>query len=118
MGAPVAHFEITSKDPARLITFYGELFGWSIGDSPTPGYSMVDTEAGPTAVSGGIGATQGPDDPTGVTVYMRVDDLQGYVDKAVKLGGSLVVEPMDLPDDFGRIAVVADPDGNPVGLWA
>ncbi|HEV7762749.1 MAG TPA: VOC family protein [Acidimicrobiales bacterium] len=118
MGAPVAHFEIVSKDPARLITFYGELFGWSIGDSPTPGYSMVDTEAEPTAVSGGIGATQGPDGPTGVTVYLRVDDVQGYVDKAVELGGSLIAEAMDLPDDFGRIAVVADPDGNPVGLWA
>jgi hypothetical protein len=26
--------------------------------------------------------------------------------------------PMELPGDFGTIAVIADPDGNRVGLWA
>ena len=25
--------------------------------------------------------------------------------------------PMDLPGGYGRIAIFADPDGNPVGLW-
>ncbi len=118
MGAPVAYFDITSKDPARLTTFYGELFGWTIGDGPSPGYAMVDTGAPAEAVAGGIGGTQGPDDPTGITMYMRVDDLQSYLDKAGKLGGSTVVPPMDLPDGYGRIAVAADPDGNSVGLWA
>jgi predicted enzyme related to lactoylglutathione lyase len=118
MGAPVAWFDITSKDPARLIAFYTELFGWSASDSETPGYSMVDTGSEPQAVGGGIGGTQSPDDPTGITMYMRVDDLQTYIDKAEKLGGSSVMPPMELAGGYGRIAVIADPDGNPVGLWA
>jgi predicted enzyme related to lactoylglutathione lyase len=118
MGAPVAYFDITANDPARLTTFYAELFGWTMGDSPTPGYSMIDTGAEPAVVAGGIGGTQSPDDPSGITLYMRVDDLQSYIDKAEKLGGSTVMPPMDLAGGYGSIAVVADPEGNPVGLWA
>jgi len=48
---------------------------------------------------------------------MRVDDLDTYLARAATLGGSTVVPPMDLPGGYGRIAVFADPDGNPVGLW-
>jgi predicted enzyme related to lactoylglutathione lyase len=118
MGAPVVWFDITSNDPARLVAFYGELFDWTAGDSPTPGYSLIDTGAGPETVGGGIGAAPDADGPTGITMYVRVDDLQAYIDKAEKLGGSAVMPPMDLDGGYGRIAVIGDPDGNPVGLWA
>jgi predicted enzyme related to lactoylglutathione lyase len=118
MGAPVAWFDITSKDPARLTAFYTELFGWTGSEGPTPGYTMIDTAAEPQSVSGGIGGPPDPDAPTGITMYVRVDDLQPYIDKAVKLGGSQVAPPMDLEGGYGRITVIGDPDGNPVGLWA
>jgi predicted enzyme related to lactoylglutathione lyase len=118
MGAPVAYFDITAKDPTKLSAFYAELFGWTMGDSPTPGYSMIDTGAEPTVVAGGLGGTQGPDDPTGITMYVRVDDLASYLDKAAGLGGTTIMPPMDLDGGYGTIAVVADPEGNPVGLWA
>ena len=117
MGAPVVWFDISSKDPTRLTAFYTELFAWTAGDSPTPGYSMIDTGAEPETVAGGIGAAQ-DGGPTGITMYVRVDDLQAYIDKAVKLGGSSIMPPMDLDGGYGRIAVIGDPDGNPVGLWA
>ena len=48
---------------------------------------------------------------------MRVDDLDGYLDRAEKLGGRRLVPPTDLPGDFGRFAVFTDPDGEPGGLW-
>jgi uncharacterized protein len=28
MGQPVVHFEIIGPDPAKLRSYYGELFGW------------------------------------------------------------------------------------------
>ncbi|MEU8663564.1 hypothetical protein AB0C31_43770, partial [Actinoplanes philippinensis] len=43
----------------------------------------------------------------------RVSSLE----QAVALGGTTLVEPAALPGDYGRFAVFADPDGNPVGLW-
>ena len=117
MGAPVAWFEISSTDPDRTGKFYTELFGWSLADSGQPGYSLVDTGAGDGAIGGGIGATQGPEDPGGTTVYMKVDDLQAYLDRAVGLGGTVLVPPTPRPGDFGSFALLADPDGHPVGLW-
>jgi predicted enzyme related to lactoylglutathione lyase len=53
-----------------------------------------------------------------VKIYVRVDDLDAYLDRAETLGGTRVLPPTDLPGDAGRIAVFTDPDGNQVGLWA
>jgi predicted enzyme related to lactoylglutathione lyase len=118
MGAPIAWFEITSHDPTRLVAFYRELFDWTIADGPESGYSLVDTGTAPEAIGGGIGAPQGPDDPGGVTVYMRVEDLQAVLDRAETLGGTALVAPTDLPGGYGRFAMITDPDGHAVGLWS
>ena len=118
MGQPVAFFEIISPDMTRAQKFYADLFGWQVSTDPAmDGYGLVDTQAGEGAIGGGIGKSEQPGD-AGVKIYMRVDDLNAYIKKAEQLGGSQVMPPMDLPGDFGRIAVVADPDGNSVGLWA
>ena len=117
MGRPVAYFEIISTDPERVRKFYSELFDWTAqADESLGGYAMVDTGAGDGAIGGGIGPSQAPGD-TGVKMYVRVDDLDGYSTRATGLGGTTLVPPMDLPSGYGRIAVFADPDGNPVGLW-
>jgi len=118
MGQPVAFFEIISPDQERAQKFYAELFGWQVNADPAMGgYALVDTGAGQGAVGGGIGASAGPGE-TGVKIYMRVDDLETYLSRAEQLGGTRVMPPMELPGDFGTIAVFADPDGNRVGLWA
>lgn len=116
MGQPVAMFEITSPDGARALEFYTNLFGWSARDAGG-GYQLVDTGAGDGAIPGGIGQSDDPAE-AGVKVYVRVDDLSAYLDRAVSLGGARVVEPSPLPDGYGSIAVLTDPDGNQVGLWS
>jgi uncharacterized protein len=118
MGQPVAFFEVVSAEPERAQRFYAALFDWQVDASPgMEGYALIDTGAGEGAVGGGIGPSHGPGD-TGVKIYVRVDDLDAYLTRAQELGGTPLMPPMDLPGDFGRIAVVADPDGNAVGLWA
>lgn len=119
MGQPVAFFEIISPDADRARAFYTEMFGWSAQPDPNMGgYALVDTNAGEGAVGGGIGAPQAPGEGPSVKIYMRVDDLDTYLDRAEQLGGKRLVPPMDLPEGYGRIAVFTDPDGNQVGLWA
>ncbi|WP_371781122.1 VOC family protein [Streptosporangium subroseum] len=118
MGQPIAFFEVVSPDHQRAQTFYGELFDWQIAPDPAMGgYGLVETGAGEHAIGGGIGPSAQPGD-TGVKIYVKVDDLDAYLDRAEALGGKRLVPPMDLPGDFGRFAIFTDPDGNQVGLWA
>jgi predicted enzyme related to lactoylglutathione lyase len=116
MGAPVAFFDITSPDPARIGDFYARLFDWTVAPEQDA-YRMVDTGNGENAVFGGIGPAQEPGS-AGITVYARVDDLAETLARAEKLGGATVVPPTDLPGGYGRFAVLTDPDGNAFGLWA
>jgi predicted enzyme related to lactoylglutathione lyase len=118
MGAPVAFFEVISTNPDRIRDFYTELFGWTTADSGQPGYWLADTGAGSEAIGGAIGAPQATEGSGRTTIYMRVDDLQAYLDKAERLGGKTLVPPTALPGDFGSFAMFADPDGQAVGLWA
>jgi uncharacterized protein len=118
MGQPVAFFEVISPDHERAQKFYSELFGWQVSADPAMGgYGLVDTAAGEGAIGGGIGPSSEPGDK-GVKIYMRVDDLDAYLDRAEKLGGRRLVPPTELPGDFGKFAVFTDPDGNQVGLWS
>lgn len=112
---PVNFFEIVSDDPKTLQTFYTDLFGWTI-EVDDDGFGLVDTGAGEQSVGGGIGPKAGPDD-AGVKIYVRTDSLEDTLARAEELGSTVYLPPMDLPGDYGRIAVVSDPDGNPVGLW-
>jgi uncharacterized protein len=50
-----------------------------------------------------------------VTVYVQVDDVKAYLDKAVSLGGKMLLPPVSIPT--GTFAWMADPDGNTIGLW-
>ena len=50
----------------------------------------------------GIGPlTEGP---PSWTTYVNVDDVDGVVAEVARLGGTVVVPPMDLPNGSGRIA--------------
>jgi uncharacterized protein len=118
MGQPVAFFEVTSPDHERAQKFYSELFDWRVAADPSMGgYGLVDTGAGEEAIGGGIGRAESAAD-AGVKIYVRVDDLDAYLDRAERLGGKRVVPPTDLPGDFGRFAILTDLDGNAVGLWS
>jgi len=118
MGQPVAWFEIVSPDSGRAVKFYSELFGWKVESDPLMGgYSLVDTQSGEGSVGGGIGVAEAGSGPS-VKIYMRVDDIDAYLERAVALGGKKLMPPTSLPGDFGQVAVFTDPDGNQVGLWA
>lgn len=115
MGQPVVHWEIGAKDASRLQDFYAKLFDWKIDANNPMNYGMVET-GGQGGINGGIFATQG-NMPTYLTIYVHVDDLQAYLDKAASLGGKTVVPPTPIPD-VGAFALFHDPEGNLVGLFS
>jgi len=115
MGAPVVHFEIVSKNAEALQKFYSELFDWKFDTNNPVGYGLVDTQAD-GGIPGGIGAPPDPSYPGHLTVYVMVDDLQKYLDRAEQLGGKTVMPPMDVPGADVTLAQFTDPDGRLIGL--
>jgi predicted enzyme related to lactoylglutathione lyase len=43
MGNPVVHWELMSKEPAKVAAFYEKIFGWKIQHRPEMNYRIVDT---------------------------------------------------------------------------
>lgn len=112
MPNPVVHFEIAGRDGDKIQKFYSDLFGWEINTDNPMNYGMVDTKAG--GINGGI--FKAPKDAPFLTFYVHVDNLQNYLDKAVKLGGQAVVPPTPIPG-IGTYAFIKDIDGNILGLF-
>ena len=111
MGNPVVWFEVMGQDADKLRQFYGDLLGWQF-DVSEQGYGMV--AAGEGGIGGGVG--QSPGERGWTTFYTKVGDLEGAIARAESLGSSVLLPIQELPDT--RIAVVSDPEGNPVGLCA
>jgi predicted enzyme related to lactoylglutathione lyase len=111
MANSVVHFEILGPDGAALQKYYADLFGWEINTDNPANYGMVTPIA--PGIGGGVGPSQ--DGKPFVTVYVDCDDLQASLDKAVTLGGTKLMDPMDIPGG-PAIAMFTDPAGNVVGL--
>ncbi len=123
MGQPVVHFEIIGTDPARLRSYYGELFGWEFhtGDAATeavsqPGhYGFVDagTTGDGTGINGGVGGGAGYEGR--VLFYVGVPDVEAALQKAESLGGTRRMGPEGTPGTLvvGRFT---DPEGHLIGV--
>jgi predicted enzyme related to lactoylglutathione lyase len=110
MRGPVIHWEIGARDAMKVRHFYAELFGWRIEGAPD--YGLVAPEDG--GIGGGIMQME-PGVPPRVMIYVGVDDLDRAVARAHELGAQTLVPPTAITG-IGAFAVVADPEGNPVGL--
>ncbi len=109
MANPICHFEIGCRDREKTQQFFASLFDWKIEEVGPA--SMIRTG---DAVGGHITALG--HEPHHYTIfYVKVDDVQAYLDKATALGGKTLVPPVPLP--FGTFAWFADPEGNTIGLW-
>jgi predicted enzyme related to lactoylglutathione lyase len=117
MGHPVVHFEIIGAEPAKLRSYYGDLFGWEYerGDATStavsqPGeYGFV---SGP--VNGGVAGGEGF--TPRVLIYVSVPDVEAALAEAERLGGTRVMGPAR-QGDFA-VGHFTDPEGNLVGLAA
>ena len=112
MPNPVVHFEIGCRDSEKTQRFFSELFNWQM--EPAGPAAMISTGSD-DGIAGHITAL-GHEPHNYVTVYVQVDDIQAYLDKAEGLGGKTVIPPTEVPG-MGQFAWFSDLDGNTVGLW-
>src|SRR5438552_8106827 len=102
----IVHFDICGPNEVALHGFYRELVGWKI-DPQGPGYALVETPGG---LRGSLVETQSAQLSLGV----GVPDLASSVDRAVTLGGEVVMPPTD--NGWVTKAQVRDPAGNRLTL--
>lgn len=116
MGRPVVHWELMSKDPAKVSEFYAKIFDWKIQHMPELNYRIVDT-GGEGGINGGIvkPEREGPW-PGNMLFYIAVDDLAAYRKKIVAAGGDIHVEEQEVPG-MGAFCLFTDPEGRMMGLW-
>ena len=96
--------------------FYSQLFGWSTeqlpGDVP---YRVIKNSVGQS--NGGMTSMMPPGTPPHWLVYFGAEDADASVDRVGELGGSTLMEPMDLGPGL-RIAVAQDPQGAVFALYS
>jgi predicted enzyme related to lactoylglutathione lyase len=99
--APIVFFDIAGPDAAKLKTFYGANFGWTI--DPT----------------GGIATPHLPgtfrQDPPETLIYLAVPDIGAALKGILASGGSVVMPRMVVPNVV-TFAIFKDPAGNRMGL--
>jgi uncharacterized protein len=115
MACPVVHWELWSKDPARISGFYSQVFDWKIQHMPEMDYRIAET-GGQGGINGGIMKPQEGPWPGNMSFYISVDDLAAYRRKIVEAGGKIVVEEQQVPG-MGAFCLFSDPDGRVMGIW-
>jgi len=109
-------YELISSDPDAAQAFYGAVVGWTIGER-LPGdqdYRMIERSDGGFA-GGVLGLTDDMRQHGAKPIwlgYIGVDDVDATVTKIEAKGGKALMPAFDIPQ--GRIAMVADPQGNPL----
>jgi uncharacterized protein len=106
-------------DADAAMSFYTQVFNWEAEDTMPDGvegtHYMCRLRGRDVAAI--ASRPEGAPDVTAWTTYVWVDDVDTTVAKARDAGGSILVEPFDALDG-GRIAVIADPAGAALGVWA
>ena len=109
----ICHFEIAVKDAKKAAASYEKLFGWKMNFDMGDDYVLFQPADG---VGGALSKTKDHAPASGITIYVDVDDIEGYLKKAVSLGGKEIRPKSDIPG-VGWFGLFADPDGNVIGLF-
>jgi predicted enzyme related to lactoylglutathione lyase len=112
--------ELSTTDSDAAKSFYTAIFGWELRDDPV-GPDAVYTMASINGRNVGAMYQQNAEQknqgvPPHWLSYVSVDDVDASVEKAKSLGGSAILDPMDVMD-VGRMAVLSDPTGAAFAMW-
>jgi uncharacterized protein len=112
MDCAVIEWQMLVKEPDKAAAFYRAVFGWTVDDNNALGYRRVST--GADGINGGIWPSP-PDGHNLVQLFIRVESVADYHQRAEQAGARTIVPPQQLPDG-DELAIMVDPQGLPFGL--
>lgn len=106
----------TFGDPEGAKRFYGELLGWTFGESMPEygGYTQAHVDG--KAVAALSPPPPGQDAPSAWCLYLASPDAAATATKIREHGGEVLVEPMRV-GGFGTMVLARDPGGTAFGVW-
>ncbi|MDQ0796550.1 VOC family protein [Streptomyces sp. B1I3] len=96
--------------------FYGEVLGWTYGESMPEYGNYTQAHVDGKAVAALSPPMPGQETPPAWTLYLSSPDADATTAKIREHGGEVLVEPMRV-GDFGTMVLAADPAGAPFGVW-
>ncbi|MCK9487122.1 MAG: hypothetical protein M0R73_10580 [Dehalococcoidia bacterium] len=111
---PVAWFEINGPESQKkaLQDFYANTFDWKFGQNLPNDYGMVEKADDAPGIGGAVDAS---DRGAEVLIFIEVDGLNAYLDRAKENGAEVVQGQTDVPG-MVSYALIRDPAGNVVGV--
>jgi predicted enzyme related to lactoylglutathione lyase len=106
--------ELWTTDEKKALEFYRGMFDYGVDTMSTPGgaYHVLTMGGVPRA---GLMKGAGPNGRSMWLPYVSVGDCDETLAKALSLGASQLLAPVDMPE-VGRFCVAVDPLGAPIGL--
>ena len=108
---------LLARDAGRSAAFYQTLFGYDVFEGPSDDgaeHLVLSSDDYARASVNPLPGGSARRHPHWLN-FIRVDDATEAADKAVALGGRILVEPHE-DRHGGKSAVIADPAGAPIGL--
>jgi predicted enzyme related to lactoylglutathione lyase len=111
MGKKVVHVEFPAQDIDRGKKFWEGVGGWSLNDAGMPDMQYLMFQEGDQG--GAVYSMEGA--PSGTTIYLGTDDIDGDLGKVRELGGE-AEEKQPIPS-IGWFARCKDSEGNEFSLY-
>jgi uncharacterized protein len=107
--------DLVTDDPAASQAFYAGLLGWEFEATTRNGRPYLLARSGGAVVGGIVRRNDTRTGPATWLSYLSVADLDQAIARVTSGGGKLVLGPTAV-GAYGRVAVVLDPQGAPLGL--
>ncbi|MFD8674942.1 VOC family protein [Streptomyces seoulensis] len=96
--------------------FYGDVLGWTFGESSSEHGNYTQAYADGKAVAAIVPPMPGQESPSQWCLYFASPDAAATAAKVKENGGEVLMEPMRV-GDFGTMAIVREPSGAVLGIW-
>ncbi|MEV6246151.1 VOC family protein [Streptomyces sp. NPDC051742] len=99
-------------------TFYGDVLGWTFGESSSEFGNYTQAYKNGKAVAAVVPPMPGQDgdQPSAWCLYFASPDVAATAERIRSAGGTVLMEPMQV-GDFGSMCLAQDPSGVTFGVW-
>jgi len=112
---PISWWELASSDAKATVEFMRKVFDWQLATDEQESYfEQLAGEGGNGFFGGGIyQGEQGQ--PTWLTIYLTVDDVDAKAKEIEAAGGKIIDPPFDVKG-LGRLCLFQEPSGQRLAI--